>query len=132
MTIARPAISSRAPILWGASSSTRLTRWVGYPKRSCPTQGPEAVQTESFEYDPNGNLVACENAAIRIERAFDAEGRLLEERQGDSGILTNTYDPNGKRLTRSIDLTLGGETYNNTIGYGYDLLDQAIGVTPGV
>lgn len=89
---------------------------------------PEAVQTESFEYDANGNLVACENAAIRIERSFDDEGRLLEERQGQDCVVTNVYDLNGNRITRTTDVNIGERLYANTVCYDYDALNQAVEV----
>jgi RHS repeat-associated protein len=92
------------------------------------SSNPEEVQTESFEYDANGNLVGCENAAIRIERNFDPEGRLLEERQGQDCIITNAYDLNGKRITRTTEVNIGERHYSNTVRYRYDALDQAIGV----
>src|SRR5262249_28572017 len=38
---------------------------------------------ETFAYDPTGNLVETKNAEVRVEREFDAEGRLLTERLGD-------------------------------------------------
>lgn len=90
---------------------------------------PDQVQAEIFKYDANGNLTACENTAICIQRTFDAEGRLIEERQGEAATITNTYDPNGNRLSRSFDLNIGKRHYTNTIEYEYDLLDQSIGVT---
>ena len=88
----------------------------------------DAVQTESFEYDANGNLVACENAAIRIERCFDDEGHLLEEKQGKACRITNVYDLNGNRLARGIEVNISERRYVNTVHYRFDALDQAIRV----
>ncbi|MBI9092930.1 MAG: RHS domain-containing protein [Desulfobacterium sp.] len=89
---------------------------------------PEAVQTESFEYDANGNLTACENDVIRMERSFDPEGQLLQERQGDGVIVSNDYDPSGNRITRRTEAGLNGHGYSSTVHFRYDFLDQAVGV----
>ena len=92
------------------------------------TIDPDAVQTESFEYDANGNLVVCENAAIRTERSFDDESRMLEERQGTACKITNAYDLNGNRISRGTEVNIGERHYANTVQYEFDTLDQAIGV----
>lgn len=92
-----------------------------------PTQS-HGVQEETFAYDANGNLTACENAAIRVTRQFDPEGRLLEERQGEECVVSNTYDLNGNRITRTTSLELGGQSYAHTVHYRFDALDQAIAI----
>ncbi len=89
---------------------------------------PEAVQNESFEYDANGNLVACENNAISIKREFDAESRLVQEQQGETCVVANEYDLNGNRITRTTELQASGETQSQTVRYRYDALEQAIAV----
>ena len=88
-------------------------------------------EIETFDYDPNGNLVACENSAIKIEREFDEEGRLIREAQGEGFEINNQYDCNGNRLTRVVRMNTRGGTYASTIRYGYDLLDQVISVDLG-
>ncbi|PYJ71652.1 MAG: type IV secretion protein Rhs, partial [Verrucomicrobia bacterium] len=89
---------------------------------------PNATQEETFSYDANGNLTACENDAIRIQREFDAEGRLIEERQGEDCVVLNTYDPNGNRISRAIFVQISGQNYRNTVQFRFDALDQAIAV----
>ena len=89
---------------------------------------PEEVQTESFEYDANGNLIACENASTCIERNFDPESRLLAERQGQDCVVTNAYDLNGNRITRTTEVNIGERLYANSVRYDYDALNQAVGV----
>ena len=89
---------------------------------------PDAVQTESFEYDANGNLIACENTAIRIERSFDDEGRLLEERQGETCVISNDFDLNGNRILRATEINISERHYSNAVHYEFDALDQAIRV----
>lgn len=92
------------------------------------TLKPLKLLEETFEYDANGNLIACENAAIRIERQFDPEGRLLKENQGKTCVVSNTYDLNGNRTSRTTEIEVGGRMRTNTVHYNYDALDQAIEV----
>ena len=86
------------------------------------------TQSECFEYDPNGNLTVCENKAIRMERKFDLEGRLLEEKQGEACTVANAYDANGNRIARTSTREMAGYGVAQTVRYGYDLLNQAIRV----
>lgn len=90
--------------------------------------GGEKPFEESFEYDANGNLTACANSHIRVERRFDAEGRLMEERQGDECVVTNTYDANGNRTARVTTRLINSQQHAHTVRYGYDRLGQAIQV----
>lgn len=78
-------------------------------------------EAEEFEYDANGNLLATTNRQAQVSRLFDAEDRLLEERQGEFKI-TNTYDTNGNRIQRDT-------SNGNRVVYGYNLLDQAISIS---
>ncbi|WP_320041746.1 DUF6531 domain-containing protein [uncultured Desulfobacter sp.] len=89
----------------------------------------DVTQSESFEYDANGNLTACENTAIRIERSFDAEGRLVEEKQGEACTVVSAYDLNGNRIKRTSSVDYNGQVHTNAVSYGYDALDQASEVT---
>ncbi len=92
-----------------------------------PAGGDQPFE-ESFEYDANGNLVACANPHIRIARQFDPEGRLLEECQGEDCVIANAYDANGKRISRTTTRMINGQAQAHTVRYGYDALDQAIRV----
>jgi YD repeat-containing protein len=85
----------------------------------------DADQAETFSYDGNGNIIACENAAIHVERVFDPEGRMVEERQGNECVVGNTYDLNGHRTSRETRIEVGGLSYTYTVLYRYDVLDQA-------
>ncbi|CAI8862739.1 protein of unknown function [Methylocaldum szegediense] len=58
--------------------------------------GGDKPWIESFAYDANGHLIGCANSHIRIERRFDLDGRLIEEKQGETFTLRNTYDEVGK------------------------------------
>lgn len=90
-----------------------------------------AAGSETFAYDANGNLTACANAAIKIQRAFDAEGRLVEEKQGDAFVIRNQYDVTGNRIERKIELANTDDTYSSMVRYGYDALNQAVSVQIG-
>ncbi|MGD2067127.1 MAG: DUF6531 domain-containing protein [Gemmatimonadota bacterium] len=91
-----------------------------------PTK-PDQSRTEVFEYDPNGNVIAAENDVIRIERTFDAEGRLVEERQGEDCVVQNEYDLDGNRVSRTA--TLGTDDgVVRSVEYTYDVLGQVVQV----
>lgn len=92
-----------------------------------PTQQGK-LQTEAFSYDANGNLVSCENSNIRVEWDYDIDGRMVEERQGDRFIISNTYNLNGERISRVSQVKNGKETYSNTVNYSFDALGQATAV----
>jgi RHS repeat-associated protein len=89
---------------------------------------PNAIQEETFAYDANGNLIACENDAIRVERQLDADGRLLQERQGEDCVVVNTYDPNGNRVSRTTSVRIAGQTCATTVRFSHDALDQVTAV----
>ncbi len=42
-----------------------------------------ALRRSLFEYDAAGYLTGCANEHGRVQRRFDADGRLVEEIQGD-------------------------------------------------
>lgn len=89
-------------------------------------------QSETFQYDPNGNLISCENSNIRIEWKYDTDGQMLEERQGEGIVISNIYDLNGNRTQRTTSIEIDGKTHIRTVNYNYDILDQVISIeTPG-
>ena len=71
---------------------------------------------ETFDFDANGNLTGCANEHVTVKRTLDAEGRLLEEKQGDF-VIKNGFDILGRRIRRETSL-------GNTIAYEYDALGQ--------
>lgn len=91
-------------------------------------EDPKVILTESFSYDANGNLIGCENATIKIERKFDADDHLIEEKQGDDCLVSNTYDLNGNRLQRAIILNVSEDPLTHTVHYRYDKLDQLVSI----
>jgi RHS repeat-associated protein len=52
---------------------------------------------EVFTYDKTGNIISCKNKHIIIERQFDLEGRITQEKQGDF-VIKNSYDELGRRI----------------------------------
>lgn len=77
---------------------------------------------ETFEYDANSNLIACANEHVKVQRRFDAEGRLLEERQGDF-VVRNLFDSLGRRIQRETSI-------GNSVAHEYNKLGlpTAIGI----
>jgi RHS repeat-associated protein len=106
----------------------RLTRFETDPlgrilTKSTYDQNDDLQSVESFTFDKNGNLTAAQNADTRIERHFDAEGRLLEEKQGEAFVLRNRYDLSGNRIEREIDFPQAA--FASTVRFEFDALDQA-------
>jgi len=90
---------------------------------------PDAAEEpweETFDYDANGNLTACANSHIRIERHFDSEGRMLQEKQGENFSIRNEYDEVGNRTSRETQLVHREECIQHRIKYIYDLLDEVV------
>jgi len=84
------------------------------------------VLDETFEYDARGNLVVAANAHVKVERSYDAAGRLVEEKQGDHFAIRNRYDESGNRVSRRTVLKRETGTTEHEVRYVYDALDRAI------
>ncbi|WP_338663880.1 RHS repeat-associated core domain-containing protein [Pararoseomonas sp. SCSIO 73927] len=84
---------------------------------------------EMFEYDASDRIVACENPHIRIERNYDLEGRLLEERQGEALTVGYAWNEAGNRATRRI--TRGGKSarVDRELEYAYDAAGRVTGLS---
>ncbi|HET9395387.1 MAG TPA: hypothetical protein VFO36_04960, partial [Nitrospiraceae bacterium] len=80
---------------------------------------------ETFDYDAAGNLIAMEGPHARIDRRYDLEGRLLEEKQGEHFTIRNRYDEVGNRISRHTLLTFGTSTTEHEVRYAYDDFDRA-------
>ena len=72
---------------------------------------------ETFDFDANGNLTGCANAQVTVQRTFDIEGRLVEEKQGDF-VIRNSFDALGRRVRRETSV-------GNAVVYAYDALGQS-------
>jgi RHS repeat-associated protein len=92
-------------------------------------QSGQVPWEETFSYDASGNIVACANADIRIERRFDVEGRMLEERQGDAVVVRYSYDEVGNRTATTTEVQSGSVARTRSVRCTFDLLDQVAAVT---
>jgi len=75
---------------------------------------------EKFDFDANGNLTSCANEHVKVQRGFDTEGRLVEEKQGDF-VIKNCFDLLGRRIRRETSL-------GNSVAYEYDRLGRAAAI----
>ncbi|UEP31785.1 MULTISPECIES: RHS repeat-associated core domain-containing protein [unclassified Burkholderia] len=92
-------------------------------KRMPDPRQPDGIRTESFSYDCRGNLIVAENPDSRIELAYDAVGRITEERQGNDFVILHAYDAAGNRIERQTQLNVRGTVITHTVRYGYNALD---------
>lgn len=97
--------------------------------RSETMDGSGSRWTETFSFDPNGNLVEAQNPTASISRRFDADRRLLEEVQilagGETFAVRHVYDQVGNRTSRVIE---GLSTEPETIEFDYDLADRTVAI----
>jgi RHS repeat-associated protein len=93
-----------------------------------PLPGTGHNQTQSFQYDRYGNLIACTNGETQVQREFDPEGRLVEEKQGNDFRVIYSYDPDGNRRSRTTVLETGGTTRTREVQYSYDKFGQVTGI----
>jgi RHS repeat-associated protein len=77
---------------------------------------PEKPFEERYTYDVRGNIIECENENIKVNRVFDAESRLVEEKQGDF-VIKNKYDKLGRRIKRETSI-------GNIIQFEYDAVGR--------
>ncbi|SEP46728.1 RHS repeat-associated core domain-containing protein [Rhodospirillales bacterium URHD0017] len=81
---------------------------------------PDRLLSETFEFDLCGNLVACENDNIRIERELDALDRVVEERQGNLAVVKNVYDQEGRRIRRQVSISSDQGPIEHDVSFAYD------------
>jgi len=92
---------------------------------------PERVDgtwIDRFAYDRRGDLVLAENPSCRVEFQYDADGRVIEERQGDDFTIASAYDAAGNRTERKTTLVVGGGVVEHTVRYAYDALDAVTSI----
>ncbi|WP_232437393.1 RHS repeat-associated core domain-containing protein [Burkholderia ubonensis] len=88
----------------------------------------DGVRIDSFAYDRHGNLVLAENPFSRVQFSYDADGRVIEERQGDDFTIANGYDAAGNRIERWTRLVAGSEVVEHTVRYAYSALDAVTSI----
>ncbi len=71
---------------------------------------------ERYQYDASGNLVRHENPDLVCTRKYDAQNRLIEEKQGEF-LVCYEYDALGNRTRRT-------SSHGNDIQYKYNALNQ--------
>lgn len=86
---------------------------------------------EAFAYDASGRLVAFENDTVRVERSYDDDGNLVEERQGEDAVVRHGYDEDGNRVSRIVEMRDGDRTIRRSVHFTYDSEDRLEGVTVG-
>ncbi|MBK9265806.1 MAG: RHS domain-containing protein [Polyangiaceae bacterium] len=70
----------------------------------------------AYEYDARGGLVAAQNGACTVKRAYDGVGNLIEERVGDH-VVESQYDEVGLRKSRRT--SAGDEVAYDVNGNGF-------------
>lgn len=75
--------------------------------------------TSSFEYDALGRLVKASNAHSHIGFAYNDDGQLVQEEQGDL-TLTHTYNALGQRTQTTLQQGEGEHAQSETITYHWD------------
>jgi len=87
-----------------------------------------AVESETFSWDPAGNLTARSGSSWSLGYGYDAIDRLTSD-TGGSGSRSYAYDANGNRTTKTVDGTPTSYTYQSgtnrlaTVGGGAVTLD---------
>ncbi len=87
-----------------------------------PLQHEELLE-ETFAYDADGNLLAAENADVRVEQSYDPDGRLILETHGEARI-QYAYDACGNRIGRHSCIQHDNGQCEHRIRYAYDALDH--------
>lgn len=86
------------------------------------------MRIDRFVYDQHGDLVLAENPSSRVEFRYDADGRVIAERQGDDFTIASTYDASGNRTERKTRLVADSDVVEHTVRYEYDALDAVIAI----
>lgn len=86
------------------------------------------VQVHRFAYDQCGNLILAENDDSRVEFCHDADGRVIEEKQGDDFTINNVFDAAGNRIERRTRLLSEGALIEHVVHYEYDVLNAVVSI----
>lgn len=86
-------------------------------------------EAEQYVYNRRGQLIEASNAHGKVERSYDADGRLTRETQGQGemlGTIACDYDAAGQLQTQQREMSLSGASaYRQTLSYEYDALGQS-------
>ena len=104
----------------------RLGRMI--EKRSPHYEREDGVWVERFAYDRHGDLVLAENPSCRVEFQYDADARVIGERQGDDFTIASVYDAAGNRTERKTTFVSGDRVVGHTVRYAYDALDAVTSI----
>lgn len=79
----------------------------------------------TYGYDNNGNQTEkiVPSAATGWSQSWDSENRLIKVEKGtatDKRTVTFTYDPQGRRIEKKIEILANGTTSTETYAYVYD------------
>ncbi len=69
---------------------------------------------------PDGRLTELTTAAGTSTMTYDAQGNLLTKTEPNGLLRTYTYDALNRRISASVDRTVGGSTVRETTAYTYD------------
>ncbi|MGZ2747564.1 RHS repeat-associated core domain-containing protein [Burkholderia stagnalis] len=97
-------------------------------KRVPDPRQPDGTRVETFVYDRSGNLVRAENPDCVVELRYDAEGRVVEERQGDDFVMAYAYDAAGNRIERRTRRSVHGRAITHAVRYCYDALNAVTSI----
>ncbi|WP_080402154.1 RHS repeat-associated core domain-containing protein [Burkholderia ubonensis] len=97
-------------------------------RRSVANERADGVQVDRFAYDQYGDLVVAENASCHVQFSYDADGRVIEEQQGDDFMIASVYDAAGNRTERRTRLVAGGHIVEHTVRYRYNALDAVTSI----
>ncbi len=86
-------------------------------------------EAEQYVYNRRGQLIEASNAHGKVERSYDADGRLMREMQGQGemlGTIACEYDAMGQLQTQQREMLLSAASaYRQTLSYEYDALGQS-------
>jgi RHS repeat-associated protein len=89
---------------------------------------PAENKVENYAYDGFGNLLACANGTTRIERAYDADNRLIRECQGDEFLLLHDFGGGPDERSRTVRLALGDQVVQSDIRFGANAPGTVAGI----
>jgi len=84
-------------------------------------------EEERFVWNKRGQLTEARNAAGKVMRKYDADGKLTKETQrqeGFKGEIVNQFDAAGRLQTQRRKMQVGKVCHEQKLAYDYDMLGQ--------